>query len=164
MLERSHQRHRRIHLAAAGLALALPLVALTACSSSDEPGAESTAQAIPSDFVDTDDTEVLAEDGLPQDFPRDTVDLIDGEMQSASRDGKGKNVSFAVLISTDASAEEAVSDAISRLEAKGWEAQTTIDDPANPGPQVLSNDEGGQVVLTYIPFQGMSSVSYGIFP
>ncbi len=93
--------------------------------------------------IEGDEVTIEGEDGtftvgdkLPDDFPSDDIALVDGDIVSSqSMDG----ASFTVIIATGSSAEDAVADAVGKLEDKGF---SVIEDSpmASAGGAELSND------------------------
>ncbi len=121
--------------------MALVGMTLVSCSGSDDqdpaPPSGSAPSAEPGEALQT-----LSDDGLPADFPRDRLPLIEGDVASAvQEDG------WTVAVLTDASPAAAVADAVGRLEQAGWTAQTDLaGDP--PPVQVLSNGSDQAIITT----------------
>ncbi|TIC79471.1 hypothetical protein [Nocardioides sp. GY 10127] len=137
--------------------LAVLAGALTACSSD---GSSTDGSSIPSDFI-SDSASVIAYDGLPDDFPRDEVTLVDGEIQDSGESGKGANKTWTAVIFSTKTPGGAMQEAIDLLEGNGWELVTTFDE-AKPGTQVLTMS-GGEVIITYVDLgDGDTGLSYTV--
>ncbi|MBF4162523.1 hypothetical protein [Nocardioides acrostichi] len=133
---------------------------LSGCSSDDEPGkADSSASAIPSDFI-SDSASPNGEDGLPADFPREAVPLLDGNLGSVVHKTAPKEPDWTVLITVNATPAAALDDAIKKLKAEGWVAKTTVDS-AGEAPQLLRNGKG-VIVLKATQQSDQAGVVYSI--
>ena len=127
---------------------------LSGCSGSDGSPAEPEPTAQPGTGLAT-----VGADGLPEDFPRDEVPLIKGEVASVQKSGP-KDPGYAVAILTEVSRPAAVTKAVDLLEGAGWSAQTsTAGDP--PPVQVLTKGRQ-QVIITNTVAEGQTMISYAI--
>ena len=105
----------------------------------------------------------LEEDGLPADFPRDEVPLVDGDVVSVSVPDK-KEQSFTILLNAGESVPgEVVGDAVSQLEQAGWTARTELGD-VPPAPQVLVQDGSAaqRVIITNSVQDATTLVTYSV--
>lgn len=133
---------------------AVSAVLLTGCSGSDDSPAEPQPTAQPGTGLQT-----AAADGLPQDYPRDEVPLIRGDVASVQKSGP-KDPGWAVAILTEEPRPAAVAKAVALLEGAGWTAMTsTAGDP--PPIQVLSKGSQ-QVIITNTVAGGQTMISYAI--
>ena len=150
-------RHRRARAVAATCLVAA--MALTTSCSSDS--SEASGEPIPSDFI-SDNAAPQSEDGLPQDYPRALVPVVEGEVVSAeSGDPAG---SFAVTISTDDTVVDAATDAVALLEGAGWQnrSDSSIGDGSTPVAQFFNMPDGGLVILNVVDVRGDAAVSYAV--
>ncbi len=143
-------RSRRTNTANAALPAVLMLALLGGCTGGDEPEPD----ADPSDSSQApsgDETPLQVEaDGLPEDFPRDEVPVVDGQIVSVSAPEGGEDDAYTLLLYLgDTTRVEAVSDAVGMLEDAGWSSQTTVDGE-EPATQVLTKPDGlaRQVLIT----------------
>lgn len=98
-----------------------------------------------------------AEDGLPPDFPRDAVPVLDGEVASADGDAEtGFSVTTDIY---SAEAESVLSEAIAALEEAGWELTDRTDELGIPSAS-LSLPRGGLVILQAVPSDDDVSLTY----
>lgn len=165
--------------------LAVPLLALAlgACGGSDiaDSVAERAIEAAASEDVDLDidtdgggvsikgedgETSYSAGGGLPDGFPTDIVDLVDGTIGMSVSTQNEKGEGWAVSVKADDNDAEAVfADAVGRLEAKGFDApqegtmvmgqmrgQQLVNDPWSVTVQVM--DQGDVVGVQYIVVSG----------
>ena len=165
--------------------LAIPalVVALGACSGSDvaDSVTERAIEAAASEDVDLDidtdggevsvkgddgETSYSAGGGLPEGFPTDVVDLVDGEIGMSVSTQNEQGDGWAVSVQADNDDADAVfDDAVARLEAKGFDApadgaidmgqvrgQQMVNDPWSVTIQVM--DQGDIVAVQYIVVTG----------
>jgi hypothetical protein len=124
---------------------------LTGCTDSDSLPQPDGARA-PGRPLQT-----LSADGLPQDFPRDEVPVIDGEVTSVQQ-GNAKNPGYAIAVVVDGEPAAAMGKAVRLLEAAGWDQRS---EGSGGRVEVLRKD-GGQVILTTAATSGHALVSYAI--
>ena len=130
---------------------ALCAALLTGCSGDDDP-APPDGSAGPERPLPT-----MGEDGLPADFPREEVPIVDGEVTSV-KEGRAQDPGYALAVVVDAEPEDALEDAVSLLEGAGWERR---DDGGGALVQVLRRDTD-LVVVTSAPSSNRALVSYAI--
>ncbi|WP_395690801.1 hypothetical protein [Nocardioides sp.] len=123
---------------------------LNACSSSDEPTNKPNPSVSPGKPLPT-----VEADGLPADFPRDEIPIVDGEVTSVQK-GKSDDPGYAVAVLVDGEPTATLAEAVSLLEGAGWKAQSD-----GGGVAVLSK-ESGQVVVTTSLSSDQTVVSYAI--
>lgn len=145
---------RRTRMAAMAAAVVLGVGALTACSGDDDPSSSPSADTDPGKPLQT-----LSADGLPADYPRDEVPLIDGEVTSVQK-GSKKDPGYAVAVLTDDAATSAVGEALDLLEGAGWTART--DAAGSPPPVQVLRKGQDQVIITNTPVNGQTMISYAI--
>jgi hypothetical protein len=145
-------RARRWASALAGLAVTTAVVG--GCT-----GGEDDLEATPSESAPGRPLQTLAADGLPGDYPRDEVPVIDGEVASADRSG-ARDPGYAVAILTDESRSAAVADAVDLLQGAGWTART--DAGGDPPPVQILRKGQDQVIITNTVASGRTLISYAI--
>jgi hypothetical protein len=101
--------------------------------------------------------ETMGSDGLPEDYPRDEVPLVEGEVTSVEPGAKD-DPGYAVSILTDDSPEAAIADAVDLLESAGW--ATTTDGGAS-AVQVLTKGQD-QVIITNTVTSGRTLINYAV--
>jgi len=155
----THPISRRARAAAAACAGLLAL-GLTACSGEDEPDdAQPTSEPIPSDFLG--DEQPDGEDGLPADFPRDTLPIVEGEITGVVLGPDPDDPEYTVTVINTQEPREAFDDAVSRLVEAGWEIIGEPDTGETPVGQLLRMGED-DVVVTYVPSRGESGIVYTV--
>ncbi len=98
-----------------------------------------------------------AEDGLPADFPRDVVPVLDGEV--ASTDGDA-DAGFSITTNIySAEAEPVLDAAIAALEDAGWELTDRTDELGFPSA-TLRLPAGGLVILQAFPSDDDVNLTY----
>lgn len=99
-------------------------------------------------------------DGLPVDFPRDQVPLVEGGEVTSVQPTNSKQPGYSVSMLLDQSPSAAVRVAVSRLENAGWSARTPLaGDP--PPVQVLTKGRD-RVIVTNDRFEDQTLLSYAI--
>lgn len=103
--------------------VALCAALLTGCTGDDDepadPGSSEPGRPL----------ETRGEDGLPADFPRDEVPIVDGEVTSVT-EGGAKDPGYALAVVVDQDVESALADAVGLLEDAGWTVAPGSDDTA----------------------------------
>lgn len=133
------------------------IVALSACSGGDAPAP--APSSVPTQDASNSPQQV-GEDGLPADFPRDTVPIVEGDVVSSrgpSKDFDG----YTVLVSVPKlSRAEAVTGAVATLTDAGWTSKTQVSGE-QPAAQVLTRD-GATLILVNGTQRGATSLTYSL--
>ena len=138
---------------AAGLALAPLLLVFAGCSGGDEPEAEPTPSASP--------TEALRGEELPADFPTEEVPLVDGEIGEVLENDALNSFLVKVYPETDFAA--AFADATARLQGAGFAmGKDVISAGPSSSTADFTSDEWFVVVTGGLPDDVM--VQYAVYP
>ena len=146
-------RRGRLRLASLTLSSLLVLSGTTGCSDdSSRPADPEPTGAFLSEAATPD-----AEDGLPADFPRDIVPVLDGEVASSDGDAEA---GFSVTTNIySAEAGPVLDQAIAALEDAGWELTDRTDELGFPSAS-LRLPAGGLVILQAFPSDDDVNLTY----
>lgn len=146
---------------ALGLLVVLGTTASGCSGGADQEPAESPATSASSGQGEV-PTEVEP-DGLPVDFPRDEVSVVDGEIVSV-QEPTAKSGAYNVLVYAGGAPRLAVVEqAVGLLEDAGWSLETTIEG-SPPAPQVLTKSDGvaQRVIITNSAPGDESAIGYTV--
>ena len=151
--------HRRLVVSAIVGATVLSVTA--ACTGGDSPDPDSptsSAGGEASAGAESNAPVQRAADGLPVDFPRDDVPVLEGEVLSASVPTKDSGA-FTVLIGVAGDGPvQAQEQAVSMLEDAGWSVKGGTGPSA---PQLLTNG-AGQVVVIAAEERDRTTLTYSV--
>ncbi len=153
--------HLRPRLVLPPLAAILASTVVAGCSGgSDEPSPAPSSSAASGSADATNAPVQRGEDGLPVDFPRDDVPVVEGQVLSATEPTKDSGA-FTVLVGLPGTpAAEAKEQALELLAGAGWELKSGSGDAATDA-QLLTMG-AGQVIVIVGDQRGETAVTYSV--
>lgn len=146
------------------LGLVLALATTTAgCSSSseEEPSAESPGASATAPQGEP--PVELEADGLPTDFPRDEVSVVDGNIVSVQEPTAQSGAYNLLVYVGDTPRRTVVEQAVVQLEDAGWSLETSIEGETPPAQVLTKSDGTAQRVIITNSAQGEeSAISYTV--
>lgn len=155
----SSRTHRAV--SAAGLLVVLVTAAAGCSGGADQESAESPGASASGPQGEA-PMQVDA-DGLPADFPRDEVSVVDGEIVSVQEPTAESGAYNLLVYAGGTPRRTVVEQAVEMLEDAGWSLETTIEgDP--PAPQVLTKSDGvaQRVIITNSAPGDESAIGYTV--
>ncbi|VXB67121.1 exported hypothetical protein [Nocardioides sp. AX2bis] len=134
----------------------------TACSGDADPGEQPdpSQSSIPANAGEA--PLELEADGLPLDFPRETVSIVDGDVVSVS-EPNGDSDAYTLVVTVDAAPADAVMQAVNLLEEDGWVSRTELSgEPPVPQVLTLADADADRVIITNAAQDGTTNVTYSV--
>ncbi len=146
------------------LGLVLALATTTAGCSSSPDGEPPTESPGASATTPRGEPPVeLEADGLPTDFPRDEVSVVDGDIVSVQEPTARSGAYNLLVYVGDIPRRAVVEQAVVQLEDAGWSLETSIEGEPPPAQVLTKSDGAAQRVIITNSTQGEeSAISYTV--